>query len=62
MPLQGVQTLAAPGKGAKHPVPDHAGAIEVGPNPADDLPAEVAQRVLSAFLGVDDVSGGLVRV
>jgi hypothetical protein len=42
-------------KGAEHPFPKDAGAIEVWPNPAHNLQAEIAYRVLPQFLVEDHI-------
>jgi hypothetical protein len=49
-------------KGAEHPFPKDAGAIEVWPNPAHNLQAEIAYRVLPQFLVEDHVFNPLPRL
>ena len=47
--------LGSPREGAEHPVPKDAGALEVAPNPADNLQAEIAYGVFPDFLIEDHV-------
>src|SRR5215207_7704446 len=44
-----------PGEGAKDALAEHTTAIEVAPQPADDLPSKVAQGVLPYLLIEDHV-------